>query len=278
MVNVIQILSPSVAKTLLSIYILLVFHHYTLLYIILTQVMATRRTTRSTEEPSQDITNIMNSISLKLDTINASLQQLINGQNINNTKNGETHQTIASSIYRIQENTVEVVSETKKAEVRREAHKQRRSIQSMWQSQINKRKQQFWQSTNCENTSIIYETWLNKDKKIIPKKFLMKFIPNENEAEKRVRMNSTINQFQAEINLLKIRADRHYAKYKEIDREMLNFLKNHGEGDLLTELERLWAQECDSEERKSQKRWESKQKWLEQYEEEFNNEVLFEVH
>ena len=94
----------------------------------------------------------------------------------------------------------------------------------------------------------------------------MKFIKNKDTENKRIRKNSTFNQFQSEINLLKIRADSHSTKYKDVDREMLNFFENLYQGDILSKLKSLWAEECKSEETRSQ------QKWLEIYEEEFNNE------
>lgn len=233
--------------------------------------MATRRTTQSTDEHPGEIKEVLNVISLKLDTINESIQQIIAGQQNDKRKEGETHQAIATSINKIQENISIVVNKSEKADLNREILKQRNNILTTWKGHLNKRKQLYWQSINCENTAIIYETWLNKETKIIPRKFLMKFIRNEDAAERIIRRNSIFTQFQSEIDLLRIRADRHSAKYKQVDQEMLSFLESNYHGDIIAELQNLWAEECKSEETKSHQKWQSKQKWLEKYEEDFNN-------
>lgn len=120
---------------------------------------------------------------------------------------------------------------------------------------------------NCGNTATIYETWLDKEKKIIPNKLLLKFIPNEDPQEKRIPQHMVTNKLRAEINLLNIRAERHHTNYTKIDEEMSNFLEKKFEWDILSELQNLWVKECKSEETKSHDKWKRKQLWLEKYEE-----------
>ena len=91
-----------------------------------------------------------------------------------------------------------------------------------------------------ENTYVIYQTWVNKDTKVIPKNFLMKLIRNEVPEERKVRQSLVFSQFESEINLLKIRADRHNSQCKEVHREKINYLEGHYRGDILIELQRLW--------------------------------------
>ena len=124
---------------------------------------------------------------------------------------------------------------------------------------------------NCENTAVICKTWNSNDKKILPKKFLLKFIPNESVEARNIRRFSTFERFQAEINLLKIRARNHNTKAKQIDEEMNAFLQSKFKDEHLNNLKDLWVEESTAEEYKSSKLWESKQRWLEKYAAKFNN-------
>ena len=69
---------------------------------------------------------------------------------------------------------------------------------------------------------------------------------------------------------MKIRARRHNVQYKRVDKEMLNFLENHFEGNNVIELKSWWIDQNKMEETWSQEKWKGKQKWLETYEEKFD--------
>jgi tRNA nucleotidyltransferase/poly(A) polymerase len=101
-------------------------------------------------------------------------------------------------------------------------------------------------------------------------KFLIKHIPNESEEERAVRQSAAFAKFQAEIELLKIRASRHENKLKAIEEEMKDLLTSTYNDEILQQLEKMWADETQCEEAESAKRWETKQKWLEEYEKNFN--------
>ena len=80
-----------------------------------------------------------------------------------------------------------------------------------------------------------------------------------------------MGKFHAEIQLLKIRAARHQVKVGQTDDEMNKFLESNFTGDTLLNLKEQWRKECQDEESKSLKRWESKQLWMEDYEKNFKN-------
>ena len=92
---------------------------------------------------------------------------------------------------------------------------------------------------NCENTAVICETWNSDDKKILPKKFLLKYIPNESVEARNILRFPTFERFQAEINLLKIRARNHNNKAKQIDEEMNAFLHSKFKDEHLNNLKDL---------------------------------------
>lgn len=87
-----------------------------------------------------------------------------------------------------------------------------------------------------------------------------------------MRQSSVVERFQFESQLLKIRANRHPNKYRQVDQEMNNLLKRQFDDNTTRELKTWWIDECEDEEAKSQERWQTKQKLLEKYEEEFNND------
>lgn len=234
--------------------------------------MATRRSTRNLEDEPQESTELLSAICLKLDTINESLHLIIKNQQNDQEKKEEKYQAIALSIDTIQQSVSMAVNKSEQNGIKLDVLKQRKRVIRTWKEHLNKRKQLYWQSLNSENTAVFYETWINKDIKVIPKKYLMKDIPNENADERNIRKQSVINQFQAEINLLKIRAERHTVNYKKVDQDMLSVLESHFSGDVLAEMKRLWTEETETEETKSQLKWQTKQKWLEGYEENFANE------
>ena len=58
----------------------------------------------------------------------------------------------------------------------------------------------YWHSLNNKNnTAVIYETWYNKENNVLPKKFLLKFLPNESQLERNVRKTATFAKCQSEI-------------------------------------------------------------------------------
>ena len=251
-------------KFFILLYVCICIFIYT--YILIYIYKQIRRLTRSPDKYRQEIKDVLNAIFLKLGTINNSIQQMIDDRLIDKRRKDEEQQTITTCINKIQENISVVMNKSNKADRERKILKQRHSILGTWTKQLNKRKKLYWQRHNCENTFVIYETLLNKERKVKPRKFLMKFIKNKDTENKRIRKNSVFNQFQSEINLLKIRADHHSTQCKDIDREMLNFFENHYQVDILSKLKRLWGEECKSEETRSQ------QKCLEKYEDEINND------
>lgn len=227
--------------------------------------------TRNAESGEIDLRTILGGISNKLDNIVDVLHE-ISFQHRKEYEQQETStQAFQSSMTKIQQDVNKVIVENKKRSARQNVLTNRRKIESTWQRQLNKRSQLYWQCMNAENTAVIYETWANDDKKIIPRKFLMKDLPNESQEESDIRRSATLRKLNDEINLLKIRAERHKQKYENVDAEMNASLKSQFNEDDLADIKGLWREETAIQESKSSQRWMSKQQWLEKYAEEFNN-------
>ena len=119
-------------------------------------------------------------------------------------------------------------------------------VQPTWQKQLDKRSQLYWQ---CNNT----------EKVILPNKLLLKHLPNEPKEEWEIRKDAALRKLRDEINLLKIRAERHKQNYQKVDAEMTTFLEAHFTNKDLTDIEDLWCEEIANQERKSSQRWLEKQ-------------------
>ena len=81
-----------------------------------------------------------------------------------------------------------------------------------------------------------------------------------------------VEKFQAEIEMLKIRGNRHQTKYTRVDREMNDLLEKQFDKDTVAGLKALWIADYKKEEAESQDRWQAKQGWLGNYEKSFTND------
>ena len=117
----------------------------------------TRRSTRnSNTEESFGVKDILNEISQKLDHISGALQQLCENQQKNKETNTSACKTLVSAISTIEQNITPTMRRSETKILKDEVLKQRQGIIKIWKSQINKRKQLYWHSLNCENTAAIY--------------------------------------------------------------------------------------------------------------------------
>ena len=137
----------------------------------------------------------------------------------------------------------EHVKETRKILAQQNAQHERQKVKNIWDKNLKKRRDTYWHSLNNENTAVIYETWYNKENKILPKKFLLKHLPNESQLERNSRKTATFAKFQSEINLLRVRAKHQEEKLKQIDAEMTHFLNSQYESNTLEELKTLWIKQ-----------------------------------
>lgn len=178
---------------------------------------------------------------------------------------------LKTRVNKIEEVVYHVAQNNKTQLIHEATARHQNRIRGTWRKMLNKRRQLFWQSINCENTAMVYQTWIDDDKKVIPKKFLLKFIQNESVEEKNERDKFMLEKFKTEINLLKIRAENHKSKMNQVDEDMKAFLRSEFSNEGLKNLENLWSEETAEEEYKSSERWKAKQQWLENYAQEFKN-------
>lgn len=143
-------------------------------------------------------------------------------------------------------------------------HDKKKEI-TIWKKMLNERKQAYWNAIRCENLADVYEKWRQNKEVILPRKFRPKPINNEPEEETTIRRNLAIQKFDAEISLLRLRVPKYREKYENHDQVMHDEIANISSNDMQIKLRGLWEKETNQEKIKSDDLLRSKQKWLDDY-------------
>lgn len=132
-----------------------------------------------------------------------------------------------------------------------------------WNRKLNTRKWSYWKELKCNNKAQFYEEWLeNGEEPFIPKKFRGKVFENEPEDQRAAKKDLSIYKMKVEFRLLKSRARQHREKYQQIDIEMnqtFDEIPNNETGEILKQ---KWTEQISKEEEHSRKKWEEKEAWF----------------
>ena len=83
----------------------------------------------------------------------------------------------------------------------------------------------------------------------MPRKFLPKFIENENEEELEIRRQLAIEKFKSEIHLQKKHSEKYQERFMKIEAEMMTYLTGHFENNEVCDaLIKEWETDCTKEE------------------------------
>ena len=151
-----------------------------------------------------------------------------------------------------------------------ESQKIKQSIIDKWNTNLTKRRTEYWQMMRNKNTSETYDTWKKSAPMVIPRKFQMKAIEGEPLTQTQRREKQVIYNFQTDIELLELRAGSHEDKCRTIDKNMEELICQKATGQRREMVLQLWKSDCEREERISTERWENTSlKWFKNYEEDF---------
>lgn len=167
------------------------------------------------------------------------------------------------------ESTPPMWLELNEVSIEKEAYRKKKQISKIWKHLLNARKQNFWNSLNCEKQANIYNDWINAEIPIIPQKFLIKEIKGEPEMETKLRWDLTIQRIHTEVSLLIAKKERYEQKYQESENLINQEIDQISTNSVADKLREIWSKEISNEEEKSIKRWSEKQKWLESYAENY---------
>ena len=120
--------------------------------------------------------------------------------------NDKTINAIATNSKETGQLITETLRKAKQTPSNNEKHKnqtkkEKLNIETLWRNTINTRKQAFWQHHKAKRTYETFSNLLVMDPPRMPRKFLPKFIENENEEELEIRRQLAIEKFKSEINL-----------------------------------------------------------------------------
>ena len=136
-----------------------------------------------------------------------------------------------------------------------------------WNQAIRNRRIQYWNYLKNHNKAEIYLSWLQTSPITLPRKLQFKEIPDEPEPQRRRREKLAMDNFQAEIDLLQMRARANEEKFETTDFEMEQLIKEKSNGNVQKNLIQLWKSDCSQEEEISIERWRKSNIWFEKYRE-----------
>ena len=139
------------------------------------------------------------------------------------------------------ENLIEAQDDTRhhaatEVNLNTEVDKIKEAIKQTWNQRLIKRRFAFWNFIKNKNKAEVYTSWINSNPIVVPRKFQMKQILNENEAHRKIRERLALESFNGEVELLTLRALPNEDKLKKIDQEMKEEIKGKGTRDTQREL------------------------------------------
>lgn len=218
--------------------------------------------TKSTEELLTGISNKLNSLISKLDEI------FTNTNRNASIAHEETAVTTETNNKVVRTNSLETTS----LEVQQGTLKPH-----FWKKMLKQRKHTYWKNIRCSNIANIYQNWRNKEKPILPRKFLIKEIRNEPPEETAIRANLALCRLETEIALLQSRKLRHEEKIETIDTVMFAEITEQCQDQYHDELKKLWKEDTKREEEKSIKMWQKHQQWFEDYEKNYGDKSIMKM-
>ena len=166
----------------------------------------------------------------------------------------------------LQEESTQILLEQESQKIK----KIKQSIIDKWNTNLTKRRTEYWQMLRNKNTSETYNTWKNTAPMILPRKFQMKTIEGEPITQTQRREKQVVYNYQTNIELLELRAGSHEEKCQTIDKTMEELICQKATGQRREMIAQLWKDDCEREERISLERWENTTlKWFKKYEEDF---------
>ncbi|MCG8094141.1 MAG: hypothetical protein JAZ17_11040 [Candidatus Thiodiazotropha endolucinida] len=130
---------------------------------------------------------------------------------------------------------------------------------------MKKRKESFWNMTKNSGHHETYIRWIEGKTIIVPRYLQRKRFANEQENQTTIRANAALNDFRAEIELKKLRAEHSSKRFSDIDKEIIDFFKDKPTGLTQEMLITMWTNEAVRNEEISKRRWKRNEKWLHQY-------------
>ena len=233
------------------------------------------------KEISKKLSTLISAVNVIKDDIHDMKEQTVSKTVIPPQENhdqqiGQTLQQIQTYLERINTPQLEttVIQEPSQTNIliEEDALRIKSRISKIWDLNLKARRSSYWQAYRNENIANKYEEWASLDEIILPQWLQMKSIPNEPENLTKRREKQVLDNFKAEIELIRLRRENQEEKYKAIDNKMKEEISKIATGQRRAFLIKLWEEDCNRNNEISQKRWEDKNAaWFVKYEQSFRN-------
>lgn len=231
-----------------------------------------------------EVKEFLSQILDKLSHIDESIKESNKDQSTTPSQVSETikiMQTTADSLKNIegifnqrpQEVDPTILIDSTELSFKREAEKIKQTFIQKWNHELKLRRIYFWNMLKNKNKADIYLNWLESSPIVLPRKLQFKEISEEPEQQRRRREKLAMDQFQAEIDLLQMRAKANEEKCDTVDLEMEQLIKTKANGNIAKNLLFLWNTDCKQEEDISVQRWSKSSIWFDKYKTEFHETV-----
>ena len=155
----------------------------------------------------------------------------------------------------------ELLDQVNQLRIDEEAYRKRRQ-QTKWKHQLNQRKQAFWNSIKTRGIGNLYAQYIDQERVYLPRKFRPQEIRGEPEDQTDERVRLAVESLRAEYRILASKAERHQARYLQIDQDMSDLIHKTANGRVAEKLQNIWIKDCEREEQISLDMWHKKQQWF----------------
>lgn len=153
-----------------------------------------------------------------------------------------------------------------------EAMRIKNSLCNVWERKVQARKDAYWAKVRYHGNVQFYERWIQESPVIVPRKLQMFEFNNENEDQKILRERAVIQNFRTEIEMDKLKIASCAERVRRLDTEMEEIVFSKCSGRIADYVMDLYRRNVKHNEDISHKRWQSNEKWLTTYEENFKRD------
>ena len=143
---------------------------------------------------------------------------------------------------------------------------------NLWSFKLLKRKDAYWNMVKNQEHQDKYQDCVKWENNIVPRSLQIKEFNYDNyeqACQKAVRGKAAFNDFKAEIEFRDLRAKQHEQRCKQLGEEMESCLKTKSSGRVFSTLIQMLNTETSLQETISNRRWQHRARWLNEYETNF---------
>ena len=188
---------------------------------------------QTTKECLKEISSKLSTVIFTLNTLNENIVEVkeqlstsgVHSPDVNFGTLGGTLEKLNDALEKINIPENEPITnqqpETANVQIEANALRIKNKLSQIWKNNLRASKSYYWQALRNNNLAKTFEEWLQEDVIVLPQWVQMKEIPNEPTNVTKRREKQTMDNFQAEKELLLLRSESQETKYKDLDSKMI---------------------------------------------------------